>query len=125
MWRTRRWRKLLNLIDGLPRNSAFVEAVANDEQAAQQLLQQQPEASAPGVRLSEWSPEREILADVVDRLGNVIQAVIAAAGTKPQRMAPAARPVTAVMRLRKQRRVEQHQRLVARVLPSRASTSGV
>lgn len=71
--------------------------------------------------MEDWSPEREALADILDRLGNLVQAVIAAAGAKPPRVAPAPRPDTAVTRLRSQRRVERHHALVARVLPDRRS----
>lgn len=118
-WRGRRWRKLLNLIDHLPRDSAYVEAIANDDAMADQLVEQVPE-TAPGPRLSDWSPEVEALYALVDRVTELIHLTAAVNGAKPGRMQPAPRPVTAFDRARIRRRVRKHRDLVARVLPHKA-----
>jgi hypothetical protein len=76
-----------------------------------------PEGRPTGPGLAEYSPEREALDRVVDRLGEVIQAVIGASGNKAPKFRPALRPRTAADRLRDRRRREQHEALVARVLP--------
>lgn len=121
MWRERRWRDLLTLIDWLPRNSAYMQAISDDEEFAEHVLND-PDASKKGdrrPRVSEWSIEVEKLTDVVDRLGEVMQAVVAAAGSKPPKVRPQPRPKTAIDRLREQRRYEHHRKVVSRVLIQR------
>ncbi|HEX8632244.1 MAG TPA: hypothetical protein VF755_29145 [Catenuloplanes sp.] len=115
-WQARRWRRLLNLIDGLPRTSAYAEALADDEQLAEQLLDRPP---GPGrVPMSEFSPELEMLTNVFDRLGELIQAVTAAAGGKPPKVRPHPRPRTAMDRVRQRRSMAKHRTVVARMLPA-------
>jgi hypothetical protein len=118
LWRSRRWRYLLNLIDHLPRDSYFVEALLNDDEFAEQLLNM-PDAPVARERLSEWSPLREGLARVEDAVHQLQAAVIAAAGVKPPKVETAVRPITAADRVRHRRRRQEHESLVARVLPGR------
>jgi hypothetical protein len=108
---------LLNLIDQLPRNSRYIEALADDEDLATQVLASKEPPEPAGPRLSEWSPELAALTAIQDRLGEVIAAVIAAAGGRPPRLRPSPRPKTAADRVRLQQRQERHLALVARVLP--------
>jgi hypothetical protein len=115
-WRARRWRRLLNFIDGLPRNSAFVEAMSNDVELAEAMAVFDPPTSA--VRLvSEWSPTVETLTTILDRLGELIQTVAVVGRAKPGRVPSAPRPVTAMDRVRKRRREMKHKSLVSRLLP--------
>lgn len=116
-WRARRWWGLLNLIDHLPRNSALVEAQANDEEAARALLDRPPPESEISERWSDWSPERDALARIDDRLQDIARAVVSTNGGKPGRFQPAPRPSSALQRLRSQQRLMRHHELVARVLP--------
>lgn len=108
----------MNLIDHLPRESYFVEALLNDDQFAEQLLNM-PDAPGSRERMSEWSPLREGLARVEDAVHELQAAVIAAAGVKPPKVERAVRPITAVDRARHQRRRQEHASIVARVLPGR------
>jgi hypothetical protein len=117
-WRSRRWRRLLNIIEHLPRTSAYREAVAQDEDLARHMLSKAPlEESKPIRRMSDWSAEVELLTAVLDRLGEVVQAVAALGGAKPKKVPAAPRPVTAYERVHRRRRSERHRSLVARVLP--------
>jgi hypothetical protein len=126
LWRRRRWRFLLNIIDRLPRDSHFVEAQAADEQFAEAVLAMPPASVPTTPRWSEWTPERQALADIVDRLGDVVTAVLRAGGAKHVPSIPRyPRPVTAADRLRDKRRIEQHYRIVAMVLPDRTQEGGV
>lgn len=118
-WRSRRWRRLLNFIDGLPRHSAFIEALADDEEYAAMVVEAGWPERSPHPRLSEYTPEREALDAVVDRLGEVVSAVIAAAGVRPPKIKPQPRPRTAVDRLRARKRRLDHESLVAKLLPHR------
>jgi hypothetical protein len=122
MFRDRRWLDLLTLIDWLPRNSAYFEAISDDEEVAEDVLSR-PENKRPrgaGPRISEWSPELERLTDLVDRMGEVMVAVIASQGGKPPRLRPHPRPRTAIDRLRERKRYEHHKKTVARVIIQQA-----
>jgi hypothetical protein len=119
-WRSRRWRKLLNLIDHLPAHSAYAEALAADEDLAELILSQPRPEGAAVVRISEWSSERAVLAEISDKLSSVVAAVIAAAGSKPPPFVPSPRPKVAADRIRERQRVEAHLSLVDRLIPDRA-----
>jgi hypothetical protein len=123
-WRTRRWRKLLNLIDGLPRDSAYAEAQSLDEDLAKELMKHpEPERKdGPAFRMREHSAELEMLMRIFDRLGEVIQAQVASAGGKPPKIKPIPRPVTALEVLRNKQRWTKHRSVVSRVLPGRGDT---
>jgi hypothetical protein len=125
MWRQRRWRKLLNVIDHLPRHSALTEAIADDEALAAVLLESPPAKTGARRRMSEYTAEVETLSAAVDRLGELIQVVAATRGAKARRIPPAPRPVTAMDRLRARRRIDKHYAVVARVLPHKAGQQSV
>ncbi len=118
-WRRRRWRRLLSIIDRLPRTSAYVEALANDEDLARQVTERergQPEQKRPSRRMSEWSPDVELLSVIANRLGDVVQAIVVSAGGKPHKVPPMPHPVTAFDRVRRRRTVQRHRSLVDRVI---------
>lgn len=123
LWRRRRWRYLLNLIDHLPRDSAYMEAIANDEQLAEQLVRNLPEQAPAGPRLSDWSPEVEALYALVDRVVELIHVTAAASGAKPGKVRMSPRPVTAIERARNRQRASKHKSLVARVMRDRPPPS--
>ena len=118
MWRSRRWRYLLNLIDQLPRNSRYVEAQVDDEELAAVVLAQPAEQEDRPYtrRMSEWSPEVEAMAAVVDRLSEVVGVLVVANGGKPPRFKPYIRPVTAVERMRVRQQRERHEAFVSRLI---------
>jgi hypothetical protein len=64
--------------------------------------------------MRDWSPEMEVLVAAVDRLGEVVQAVIAAQGGKPPKIPPLGRPKTATDKLRDPRK--QHQKILSKVM---------
>ncbi len=113
MWRSRRWRYLLLRIDNLPRNSAYMEALSLDEELAAQAAKL-PAPKGPPVRMRDWSPELEMLTILIDRLGEVIKAVVAVQGGKPPKIQPMPRPKTAADDLKDPRR--QHQRILSKVM---------
>ncbi len=119
MWQSRRWRHLLNIIDQLPRDSAFAEALSNDEGLAEALLKMPQRPGLPTRRMREWSAEVELLSALVDRTAELIQAVAATKGAKPKQVRWMPRPVTAIQRLRARARKAKHNSLVARLLPGR------
>lgn len=117
-WQGRRWRRLLNLIDGLRRTSHVSEALAQDDELADLYLDRERDGEAkagPRRRLTEFSVEAELLSYTVDRLGELIMAQAASRGAKPRRVQPMPRPETAMHRVRERRARKKHQYTVARV----------
>lgn len=108
------WRKLLVLLQRIPRASAYAEAMSQDEEYAEAVLTQVDDADdAPSSPpLSQWTPEVALLAAVYDRLGELTNATIAAAGGKPSPVKPSPRPVTAFDRVSKTLRYQKHLTLV-------------
>ncbi|MFF4547255.1 hypothetical protein ACFY1J_24015 [Streptomyces sp. NPDC001406] len=113
LWRTRRWRFLLNLIDHLPRTSHFVAAMADDDELAEQLPEPEGDTHPS---LIEYSPVVERLDLVVDRLGEVFTAVVNGYAKKKQKPPRAQRrPQTARDRARLKRRKMRHALILARL----------
>jgi hypothetical protein len=123
----RRWRRLLNLIDNMPRNSGYVQAMVEDEEYAEAVvdMDKRQEPAKPRRHMAEWSVEVELLSSLLDRLGELISVSMVAAGAKKApKVAPAPRPATAFERVRNRRRWQQHHSLVARVLPAQNTQGG-
>lgn len=120
MWRRREWRKLLNLIDRMPRDSHTRQAMALDEEHVE-MVQTALETigedrdTAGGPLLSEWSLNAELLAQVIDALTVNTHATMAAAGAKTPKFKPVRRPQTAYERVQHRRRLAGHDRVVAMV----------
>jgi hypothetical protein len=122
-WKSRRWRRLLNMIDQLPRDSFMQEAMADDEALAEHMLAQAPSERPPARRWSEYGIQVELLAGIYDRLAEVPNAIAAANGAKPRKVKPYPRPVTAIERVRERRARQKHRSIVARLLPNGADES--
>jgi hypothetical protein len=113
-------RLLLNLIEGLPRNTLTQEAMSQDDELVELILstRDREEVSTSGMRWREFSPEVEMAYAVVDRLGDVITATVSTASKKPPRIPALKRPETAWQRVEKRLDRERHDALVRRVLPN-------
>ncbi len=120
-WQSRRWRRLLNLLDGLRRTSHVHEVMVQDEDLAELLLEQerrgQVEAKAKKSRrrMTEFSVEAELLSHAVDRLGELIVASAVGKGGRRRKVEPMPRPETALHRVRQRRAQRKHAYTVARV----------
>lgn len=114
----KRYRLLLNVIDGLPSHSHYVAALADDDELA--MASDEPRSRPP--RLTEFSPEVAALAAAFDRLGELIGTLVAVNGGTPPKLEPYPRPVTAAERVRRRKRMEAHYDLVRRVLPHKYSS---
>lgn len=121
-WRARRWRRLLNLIDHLPRTSEFMQAVSDDEEYAE-LAADEGSGKPQPPRLADYSPEREALDAIRDLLAQSVAVAISAAGGKPPKFKPADRPVTAADRARSRAAMRKHESLAARLLGRSEPTS--
>lgn len=118
-WRRRRWRRLLNVIDQLPRASLYIEAVTQDEAVAEQMLDNPPKnetSKKPVRRMSEWTPAVELLTVAVNRLTELTQAVAALGGAKPRKIQQAPYPESVLEKLRRRRADKQHKLLVAQIV---------
>lgn len=136
LWRARRWRFLLDIIDRLPSHSWYSAAVAEDEEHAQMLaesLAARPHSGAAedkGPPLTTWTPEVAVLTSILDAVNRVQYATIAAQHGKKAGEPPKAsrRPQTALERAMKaaeyRRRKAAHEALVARVLPQKQPVKG-
>lgn len=109
-------RTLLNLIDHLPRTSAYQQAVADDDELADSVGDLGG-GGTPSIPLAEFSPEVEALAMVVDRLGEVAATILAVNNQKPKKLKPYPRPVTAFDRVRARRRQQAISDLERRLFP--------
>lgn len=119
-WQARRWRRLLNLLDGLRRTSHVSEALSTDEELAELYLanerkRQEISPGRGGRRFSEFTVEAELLSYAVDRLGELIVAQATGRGARRRRVEPMPRPETALHRVRQRRARSKHQYTVARV----------
>lgn len=135
LWRRRRWRKLMGLIDRLPRNSYYHLAIANDEEHAQMLadagLLDKKEGSG-----EEWAPamqtytaEAELLVLVINELKSLRHVMVALKSQSPPAEPKWVKgPRTAIDRISathyRERRQASHQKLVARMLPHKADRIG-
>ena len=116
VWASRRWRFLLNLIEHLPRNSFYVEAISNDDELISTLPQSKDQAPAVE-KLSSYSPEKEVLAAIYDRLGTLLAVAITSGGGNAPNFEPFPRPTSAFQRVKQHSAHERHESLVKRLLP--------
>jgi hypothetical protein len=118
LWRQRKWAKLLNILDFLPRTSAYAQALATDPDLAAKLAQLPEGERKPQWRRShrDYSPEVEMLTSLFDRTGELICAVAATRGARSKPPQPGPRPISAIERIRRQKAEERHRKLTARVI---------
>lgn len=69
----------------------------------------------PKERLSQWSTEREALAQIIDILRGQNQLIIAIGGAHPSPIQPALRPVTAIDAARERDRQRRYDELLERI----------
>lgn len=126
LWRARRWKTLLDLIDRLPPHSSYAALVANDEEHAQMLaeaLAKRAESDEPsGPSLQSWTPEVEALTMLRNDVRALTYYTRLAAGDKSAKPpAPLPVPKTALQQASAKaeydRRKSAHESLVARMLP--------
>lgn len=117
LWCARKWRLLLNLIDHLPRDSFYREALATDEEIAELWADQ--ELPKFEQRFSESSPVVELLRGIYNRLGLAINATVVTSGhgNKPLNLDSWPQPVSAISKAQERRKHSTHEALVRRLLP--------
>lgn len=94
--------------------------MVRDEQLAEALSGEDDDRRKPERRMADWSVEVELLSQILDRLGEVVQVSAAGRGARNHRVEPAPRPTTAIRKYKDRQRQERHLALVAQVLPHKA-----
>ncbi len=128
LWRSRRWRTALDLIDHLPAHSWYSAAVANDEEHAAMIAeslaarQSEGEKASASPDLHTWTPEVAAITSVTDAIRQLIYTTRAVQGDKQAKPPePLPRPSTpleaAIKRANFSARQERHEALVKRLLP--------
>jgi hypothetical protein len=123
---------MLNFIDNLPTNSKVAEAISQDvehQRLARESLRaagkELPKYSPP---MSQWSMEAALLADLIDAVNVVRQAVIVTSGdgkNKPAAPKPVARPRNVSERVEFEARRAAHEKLADRLLSRRGKVTYV
>jgi len=106
-------------LEHLPRTSAYVQALATDEEIAEQVAEISGDDGAGAWQRAhrDYSAEVEMLTAVYDRLGELVRISAAVRGAKAGRPAtPGPRPVYAIERVRKRRSRQKHDQLVNRLI---------
>lgn len=129
LWRARRFRRILNYVDHLPRHTWYSEAVSLDEEHAEMLAKALAAQGDDGSKrqappMHTWTPEVDMLAKVVDAVRSVnhtLAAVNSEKGKAPKPPEPEARPKTALDGIRQAayhaQRQAKHNALTMRLLP--------
>ncbi len=130
LWRARDWRRLLNLIDHLPRNTYYSEKMTNDEEYAKAMAEAQAEQQADGGSakrtpppMHSWSFEAGMLAEIIDAIHALDHTtkMVASNGKGPKAPEPYLRPQTAFADATRAavhaRKKKRHEALTKRILP--------
>lgn len=119
---------MFRLLERLPSLSRYKKAIADDDEVALRMHEEDQAAEAAGkprvrreLSLREWSEEREQTADLMDQLG-VIAWLLQAANSKktPPKPKPVRRPVTARDRVEKAAERETYEDIVSLIAPHEA-----
>lgn len=115
--RNGKYRRMLSLIDRLPQDSRFAEAVANDEEHVAMILEAQKDQpqETRGPALSSWSTTNDQLAALVDSVNTLIAITVKANQGNPGKVKPSPRPTTKFAEIAEKQAVSRHRATVARV----------
>lgn len=132
LWRSRRWRRLLNLIDKLPRNTHYHQAVLADPEHMAMLDRVRGRGDpgpAPLPPLATWSAEVEMGASIRDAILHLEDTLVRTKVDKKNQNKikpidwtprPGREKQVDTTVLPQQEREDRHRRLVGKLLPDRA-----
>lgn len=102
--RSERWSALVDLIDQLPSACRLNEAIAQDDEAADELVAIMDESEGEGPdwspRVAEFDLTNTMLAELIDQVKLLGQTIIAANGGNAKKIRPFPKPKTAIDRAR-------------------------
>lgn len=130
LWRKRRWRTLLDILDHLPSHSWYSATVSMDPEHAKMVAasiaarkEAGEDTKAAGPHLTTWTPEASLLTSLIDAVRNVFYTVAVTNGAKTEAPQPAPRPQSQleieIKRAEYQRKKAKHEALADRLLPNR------
>jgi hypothetical protein len=131
LWRARRWRTALDLIDHLPAHSWYASSVQGDEEhtkmLAESMAAREGEGEKSGPPQHSWTPEVAAITSLHNSVRYQTYAILAAAGDKkakpPESMPTPSSPLEAMLkRIEYENRKTAHEALVARMLPHKRRT---
>lgn len=111
--------ELADRLDGLPRHSRLSEALAQDDELVDMTPSSVNESGGPEVRFTEWTPEAERLAKLIDVMGAVLSAMGAMAGSRVN-FPPEPRPVGAAARAKARQEHDAYMEIVSDVAEAQA-----
>ena len=132
LWRARKWRTLLDLIDHLPGWSWYSSAVFGDEEHAAMLAESMKARKEAGDESDSappqhhWTPEVQALTQLTNAVNYTNYLTVQANGGKASPPAPLPTPRSpleaAIRSANFSRRQASHEHLVARLLPHKANS---
>lgn len=125
MFRERRWRELLNLLDQLPQDTHMNRLLTTDEEYMKAVLgDAEPSEDDAGPKppsMAHWSQTNAMLAQLIDAVNRLTAVNQGIAGAKDPKFSPYPRPESAAADImaRRAREVamQKHQELVDILLP--------
>lgn len=123
LWRARKWRCLLNLIDHLPQNTHYHHALMNDPEHAKRVAEhkaahpEQEKKYSPPWHV--WSPEYEALQGVIDELRILRATLVGVNGGKPGKPELTPKPTSEIREATYRKKLEVHESLASRILSRR------
>ncbi len=129
LFRERRWRELLNLLDQLPQDTHMNRLLTTDEQYMEAVLgdaepsKGDEETGPTAPSMANWSQTNALLAVLIDAVNRNTAVTQAMAGAKNSKFEPHPRPESAAQKILARRANEvakrRHQELVSMLLPNR------
>ncbi|MGQ3385297.1 hypothetical protein [Glutamicibacter sp. TV12E] len=106
---SKRWPKLLRLIDRLPPHSRYISAIRNDEEEAKKIIDH-PDFNKPGEdtgpSLEGYTQLNYQVADLIDAVRVLQATLVGVNGGKAKNPKPVKRPMTAIDKVKAQRAKE-------------------
>jgi hypothetical protein len=118
LFRERRWRELLNLIDQLPQATHLNRLLTTDEEYMEAAIRQEKGGGSSAPSRAEWGQVEELLAKVVDAINRLTVTERGLAGDKTAKTPPPlARPKSIREDIEQRIIKERHQSMVDMLLP--------
>lgn len=127
LWRARKWRCLLNLIDHLPQNTHYHHALMNDPEYAKAVAEWKaanPDSGEPkSPPWSVWSPEYEGSQSIIDELRLLRATVVNVNGGKAGEPKLTLKPKSEIDKAIYRKKLEKHESLADRMLARRQKST--
>jgi hypothetical protein len=122
LWRARKWRCLLNLIDHLPQNTHYHNSLMRDPEHAKRVAEYK--IAHPDTETSKappwniWSPQYEALQSIIDELRVLRATLVGVNGGKPGKPEFTPKPTSEIQKAVHREKWRAHDKLKAGFLPN-------